>query len=133
LIGRCFTIFLASCIIYTIYGCSSQSETLTLADLTPAEKQYIDRFITLERARAVALIDSMKGRALLDSLATAWGDSSLANTRKGLSSKPLRVEALNNLLRRILAAERDSLVLAADPDRLRAPLPDPPAESEPET
>lgn len=118
----CLTLALAAC----LWGCQASTETLQLSDLTPAERQYIDRFVTLERARAVALVEAERGAALLDSLAAAWGDSSLAVTRRNLPRLPDRMAALNELLARILNAERDSLLLAPEARRLLAPLPDPP-------
>jgi hypothetical protein len=107
-------------------GCGKETKSLQLRDLTSGERRYIERFITLERARAVALVDSKLGSTLLDSLATAWGDSSLAETRRGLSNNPQRAAAVHDLLLRILDAERDSLVQVPSSRRLTAPLPDPP-------
>jgi hypothetical protein len=107
-------------------GCSGNQESLQLADLNAAERRYVERFVVLERARAVAMVDAETGPALLDSLAAAWGDSALAETRRGLSRRPLRMAAVQDLLVRILDAERDSLLQAPEPRRLTAPLPDPP-------
>jgi len=111
-------------------GCSKETKSLQLHDLTTGERRYIERFIILERARAVALVDSKLGQTLLDSLATAWGDSSLADTRRGLSSHPQRAAAVHDLLLRILEAERDSLVQVPSTRRLTAPLPDPPSATD---
>jgi hypothetical protein len=110
-------IFLASC--------ESKPESLQLDDLNRAEFQYVERFVTLERARAVALVDAPLGSALLDSLATTWGDSALAETRRDLPQEPHRIAAVHDLLLRILDAERDSLVKTPAVARLKAPLPDP--------
>jgi hypothetical protein len=107
-------------------ACGGGEETLHLKDLTPAERRYVVRFVTLERARAVAMVDNERGQALLDSLAAAWGDSSLAETKHGLSSRPRHAAAVQDLLVRILDAERDSLLQAPVARRLTAPLPDPP-------
>jgi hypothetical protein len=120
----CFAmLLLAGC----LPACHSSEKTLQLKDLTPAERRYIVRFVTLERARAVAMVNRERGQALLESLATAWGDSSLAETERGLSSRPRRAAAVQDLLVRILDAERDSLLHAPEARRLTAPLPEPPA------
>jgi hypothetical protein len=113
-------------LISALAGCQSEQEALQLPDLTPAEHEYITRFVTLERARAVALADLKRGTTLLDSLAAAWGDSSREEITRGLSREPLRMAAVNDLLARILKAERDSLLHAPEPRRLTSPLPDPP-------
>jgi hypothetical protein len=110
----------------SVAGCQTRPDSLQWQDLTPAERQYVTRFVVLERARAVAMVDADRGPALLDSLAVAWGDSSLVETHRDLSRQPRRVAAVNDLLVRILDVERDSLVLAPEPRRLNAPLPDPP-------
>jgi hypothetical protein len=106
-------------------GCNSQTQPLQLKDLTPAERRYIERFVILERARAVALVDNQAGPALLDSLAAAWGDSAHQETRANLTNEPTRVAALHDLLLRILDAERDSLIQVPEARRLTAPIPDP--------
>ncbi len=98
---------------------------LQLDDLKAGERLYVERFVTLERARAVAFGDRARGEALLDSLAAAWGDSSLVRARAALPGDPARATALHALLLRILEAEADSLVAAGDASRLAAPLPDP--------
>ncbi len=111
-------------------GCGPQGgRPLRLSDLTPAEREYVTRFVTLERARAVALVDRGRGEALLDSLAVGWGDSSLASAQAALPADPRRQAQLHGLLGRILRAEQDSLLDAARPDRLDSPLPDPPANA----
>jgi hypothetical protein len=105
-------------------GCESAGE-LRPDDLEPGELRYVTRVVVLERAKAVALADRAAGDALLDSLAAAWGDSSLAETEAGVPDDPGRAAAVGRLLQRILEAELDSLVLAPRPDRLAQPLPDP--------
>jgi hypothetical protein len=108
-------------------GCGPDGgRPLRLADLTAPERAYVTRFVVLERARAVALVDRTTGDALLDSLAAAWGDSSLAGAQAALPADPRRQALLHGLLGRILLAEQDSLLDAARPGRLDAPLPDPP-------
>jgi hypothetical protein len=111
-------------------GCGPGDE-LRLGDLDEGERRYVDRVVVLERAKAVALVDRPRGAALLDSLAAAWGDSSLAETEAGVPRDPARAAALGRLLQRILVAELDSLVHAPRPDRLAAPLPDPEPVAEP--
>jgi hypothetical protein len=108
-------------------GCGRSEPNLTLDDLTSAESLFIQRFVVLERARAVALVDPRSGNALLDSLANIWGDSALTAPQRGFPVDPLRAAAVHDLLKRILLAEQDSLVYAPHPRRLAAPLPDPPA------
>lgn len=106
-------------------GCGRSEPKLQPEDLTSAESRYVERFVVLERARAVALVDSETGTALLDSLAAVWGDSALRSVQRELSDDPLRAAAVHNLLERILMAEQDSLINASRPDRLTAPLPKP--------
>ncbi len=113
------------CLALLAGGCDRGQRTLQLADLTATERAYVERFVALERARAVALADPDRGDALLDSLGRAWGDSALEWTLHTLPREPRRVAGLYNLLGRVLAAESDSLVQAPLPRRLRAPLPDP--------
>ena len=48
-----------------------------------------------------------------------------------LSSNPLRIAAVHDLLLRILDAERDSLIHSPTAARLSAPLPDPPPPEPP--
>lgn len=110
-------------------GCSREPKALGLQDLLPGERRYVERVVVLERAKAVALVDPAVGGALLDSLAAAWGDSSLQDTLAGAPTRPLRAVAVGDLLCRILAAEEDSLVLAPRPDRLASPLAAPLAEA----
>lgn len=114
-------------------GCDTQEKPLTLADLNGGEFVYVERMVQLERAKAVALVDRPTGDALLDSLAAAWGDSSLQQTLDGVPSDPLRAEAVAELLRRVLVAEQDSLKANSGRDRLALPLPDPapPLDEEP--
>ncbi|MBK6900310.1 MAG: hypothetical protein IPH09_14025 [bacterium] len=113
-----------------VAGCGPEGgRPLQLSDLTPPERLYVTRFVTLERARAVALVEPGRGGALLDSLAIAWGDSSLAAARSALPADPRRQALLHGLLGRILRAEQDSLLDAPRPDRLDAPLPDPSANA----
>ncbi|MHB8079183.1 MAG: hypothetical protein ACYDIE_08010 [Candidatus Krumholzibacteriia bacterium] len=106
-------------------GCARRADTLQLADLTPTERLYVEHFVTLERARAVALADPDLGDALLDSLGRAWSDTALEWTLHTLPKEPRRVAGMYGLLSRILNAENDSLVKAPVARRLRAPLPDP--------
>ncbi len=108
-------------------GCEKKDDSpLTLNDLTGGEYVYVERMVILERAKTMALIDRTAGDAILDSLAADWGDSSLALTLGGVPSEPLRAEAVAALLRRVLAAEQDSLRASSAFDRLARPLPDPP-------
>ena len=108
-------------------GCENKDDSpLTLDDLSGGEYVYVERIVILERAKAMALIDRTAGDAILDSLAADWGDSSLALTLSGVPSDPLRAEAVAALLRRVLAAEQDSLRVSSAFGRLARPLPDPP-------
>ena len=121
-------------------GCEQEDHpALQLDDLTSGERLYVSRLVTLERAKAVALIDRTGGDAPLDSLALAWGDSARSETEVGVPDDPVRAGQVSHLLLRILEAELDSLIAAPRPDRLAAPLPDPlpeidqpEAEEEPE-
>jgi hypothetical protein len=122
-------LLVATCILSS--GCTKEPQPLQLADLTPGERLFIARVVTLERAKAVALVDRPVGEALLDSLAAAWGDSSLALTLRGVPSEPRRSAAVSDLLTRILTAEEDSLLNSPRPDRLTAPIPDPIPEVQP--
>jgi hypothetical protein len=106
-------------------ACQHDAQPLTLDDLSPSETRYVTRFVQLERARAVALADPEHGTALLDSLATVWGDSAAADARTLLPVGPVRAAAVHDLLARILRTEQDSLILAPLPRRLAEPLPDP--------
>ena len=87
--------------------------------------------MTLERARAVALVDRGVGEALLDSLAASWGDSALAETQAALPVDTKRLEKLHTLLATILDAEEDSLLAAPVARRLNAPVLDPPPATPP--
>ncbi len=106
-------------------GCQHNSGNLSLTDLTPPERLYCERVIALERARTVALIHRETGETLLDSLATAWGDSVKPETLDGLSPDPRRSVAVGELLLRVLKAEQDSLRWDPGHSRLHLPLPDP--------
>ena len=109
-----------------VVGCDSgDPPPLTLEDLTPDEHLYIQRFVTLERAKAVAVVDRPTGDALLDSLATAWGDSAQQETEALAPGDPRRSRLVHQLLLAILDAEADSLVAEPRPDRLHQPLPRP--------
>jgi hypothetical protein len=98
---------------------------LQLADLTEGELLYVGRIVTLERAKAVALVDRPLGDALLDSLASAWGDSAAVETSARVPVDPQRAAQVANLLERMLKTELDSLMHAPFPYRLALPLPDP--------
>ncbi len=104
-------------------GCNHEQTKLDLDQLHPGERRYIERIVTLERAKAVALVQRAEGTALLDSLAVAWGDSARTETLADAPVDPIRAQLVNELLNRILEAEQDSLVEAPRPDRLHAPLP----------
>ena len=118
-------------ILLLLTGCRRERAALALTDLTPAERTLVTRFVILERARAVALADTATGRAVLDSLAAAWGDTSLAAARRALPADHRRVATLYDLLARLLQAERDSLLAAPLPRRLSAPLPEPVPPADP--
>lgn len=117
---------LAAACLLPAAGCEKEEPPLTLDDLTGGEYVYVERMVILERAKSIALIDRPAGDAILDSLATAWGDSSLALTLGGAPSEPLRSEAVAALLRKVLAAEQDSLRASSAFERLTSPLPNPP-------
>jgi hypothetical protein len=108
-----------------VAGCGQGETDLSLDDLSAAERQYVTRFVVLERARVVTLADPELGASLLDSLAAAWGDTADAIARAALPAEPARAAALHDLVRRVLEAEADSLIQAPRPDRLSAPLPEP--------
>ena len=110
-------------------GCEKNDPPLTLDDLSGGEFVFVERMVILERAKTVALMDRPTGDALLDSLAADWGDSSLSLTTAGAPDDPLRAEAVASLLRRVLAAEQDSLRISSGLDRLTKPLPDPVPEA----
>lgn len=82
-----------------ITGCGRQSD-----ELTADEARVVERFIVLERARAVALADPDRGDALLDSLAAAWGDSAEADAMRWFPTDPRRAEMLHKLLHERLSA-----------------------------
>lgn len=112
-------------------GCRDEVRPLRLDDLDAAERLYVERFVVLERARVLALVDAETGAAALDSLAAAWGDSALAEARAALPDDSVRLAALHTLLAEILGAEEDSLTLAPVLRRLSAPVLDPPAPDAP--
>jgi hypothetical protein len=114
-----------------VLGCDRGPKELEYRQLHPAERLYVERFLVLERARAVALADPARGVALLDSLAVAWGDTAEAQARAALPSDPRRAALVQDLVRRLLEAEADSLLLAPHPRRLQAPLPTPAPRREP--
>ncbi len=105
-----------------VTGCTRESEELTLADLSEGEYLYLQRIVTLERAKAIALVDRQRGHVVLDSLKAAWGDSVQIKTAAMAPAEPTRSEAVHDLLRRILIAENDSLKLAPVTRRLLAPM-----------
>jgi hypothetical protein len=109
-------------------ACEQDRGPLTVADLTRSEQRFVTRYVVLERARAVALAEPATGEVLLDSLRTAWGDTAAALAREDMPAAPARAAAVQDLLRRLLRAEADSLVHAPRPDRLDAPLPSPAAD-----
>ncbi len=117
-------LMLVACLL-TATGCGQEKTHLMLEDLTPAENLYLTRIVILERAKAVTMVDRQTGTTLLDSLAIAWGDSSLKETVAGAPTTPDRSGLVHGLLARILKAEKDSLMHAPRPDRLTAPLPNP--------
>ncbi len=112
-------------------ACDQSENTLQLADLTPEEYTYIERIVVLELAKAVALNDRILGGAILDSLSLAWGDSIEARTAALAPVDPVRSVAVHDLLKRIILAEKDSLLLAPSPERVAVPLHDPPTEQPP--
>lgn len=85
-------------------GCERSSD-----DLTADEARFVERFVALEHARAVALADPDLGDALFDSLATAWGDSAESEAMRWFPTDPQRAEMLYSLLRDRFEAESDSL------------------------
>jgi hypothetical protein len=123
------TALLALVLATSLAGCEERQKSLQLSDLTQGERLYIEQFMVLERVRAIALVDADLGATLADSLAVAWGDSSMQKVQHGVPDEPARAAAVHDLLLRILEAERDSLVQVPAPRRLTAALPDPPATS----
>ena len=109
---------------FSLASCS-RDDGLEWRDLSAGEREFITRFIVLERARAVSLTRPQRGAALLDSLTTAWGDSANPIARQQVPAEPPRAAAIYALLGRMLAAEADSLVSAPEARRLAAPLPRP--------
>jgi len=122
--SRLFPILLCGALA-VIAGCQAEPEFLELADLDAAERQVVERYVILERARAITLADPARGVAILDSLAAAWGDSVAREAEAALTTRPERANLVHDLLRRLLEAEQDSLVHAPEPRRLAAPLPVP--------
>jgi hypothetical protein len=106
-------------------GCRQKTDTLQLADLTAGERLYFEQVVAVERAKAVALIHRDLGASLLDSLATAWGDSVQPELLAGLTHDPNRSVAVGELLLRVVTAEQDSLLRDPGTSRLHLPLPDP--------
>ncbi len=119
------TVFLLCGALTLVAGCQGEPDHLDVADLDEAERQVVERYIILERARAVTLADPPRGVAILDSLAAAWGDSAANMAEAALPTRPNRATLIHDLLRRLLEAEQDSLVHAPDPRRLTAPMPTP--------
>ena len=106
-------------------GCNQNQSPLEIDDLNAGERVFLERYVVLERARAVVLADPVRGVALLDSLAAAWGDSAAVEAEAALPVDPERAALLQNLITRVLTAESDSLIHAPRPDRLDDPLPQP--------
>ena len=65
------------------------------------------------------------GRVLEDAMALAWGDSAEAKTAAMAPVSPLRSKNVHDLLKRIIVAERDSLLQNPSRRRLSVPLTDP--------
>jgi hypothetical protein len=107
------------------FGCSREPGELKIEQLNAKERQFVERFIVLERARAIVLSDPLRGTAVLDSLASAWGDTSVDLAVQALPSTPQRTARLYELIARLLEAEADSLIHIPSPRRLAAPLPNP--------
>lgn len=128
-LARCLYFPLLLACLLPAAGCEENDQPLTLDDLSGGEFIFVERMVILERAKTVALLDRPAGDALLDSLASAWGDSSLSLTLAGAPDDPLRAEAVAALLRQILAAEQDSLRGSSAYDRLTLPLPVPAPET----
>lgn len=127
--SRCLGFLLLLICLLPAAGCEKDDQPLTLDDLSGGEFVFVERMVILERAKTVALLDRPAGDALLDSLAADWGDSSLSRTLAGAPDDPLRAEAVAALLRRILAAEQDSLRVSSPHDRMASPLPVPVPET----
>ena len=116
---------LLTILLFLLSGCNTGPDSLSLDDLSVAEREYIEKYVILERARAVAMVDGVVGTALLDSLAVAWGESSGVAIGNALPIEPIRAAAVQNLLHKILVAENDSLVFAPFAHRVTEPLPEP--------
>jgi hypothetical protein len=132
---RLFSLLLLSVLIPVLTpsaGCDKSDAPLALSDLSGEEFIFVERMIILERAKTAALLDRETGDAILDSLFVAWGDSSFPLTQVGAPRDPVRSEAVNTLLRRVLGAEQESLLTSTGLDRLNQPLPEPKPEPEPE-
>ncbi len=106
-------------------GCEKSEAPLALNDLSGDEYLFVERMVILERAKTAALLDRETGDSLLDSLAAAWGDSSLPVTLAGVPRDPVRSEAVAALLGRVIEAEQESLLTSTGLDRLDQSLPDP--------
>jgi len=94
-------------LVLAVSGCERSGD-----ELTADEARFVERFIALEHAHAVALADPDLGDALLDSLALAWGDSAEAVAMRWFPTDPQRAEMLHRLLQERLEAESDSLARA---------------------
>ncbi len=106
-------------------GCRESGRALRPQDLSRDEAAYVDRVLVLERVRAALLVDAVRGVALGDSLAAAWGDSALPQAVALAPTEPGRAELVHELLLRLLAAEQDSLLAHNGLRRLDAPWPTP--------
>lgn len=124
---------MAAALLLVCAGCEKDTPPLRLDDLNGGEYVYVERMVLLERAKTAALLDRDVGAALLDSLASAWGDSSLQATLTGAPGGPVRAAAVSTLLRRVLSAEQDSLLVIPGQDRMHSPLPDPDPSPDPAT
>ena len=121
---RLFCLLLLSGLVPTT-GCEKGEAPLALNDLSEGEYLFVERMVILERAKTAALLDRETGDSLLDSLASAWGDSSLTEAMAGVPRDPIRSEAVTELLGRMIEAEQESLLTSTGLDRLDKPLPDP--------
>jgi len=117
-------------VLMQLTSCEKNDAPLALSDLSGDEFVFVERMVILERAKTAALLDRQTGDAILDSLAVAWGDSSLPLTLLGAPRDPVRSEAVGTLLRRVLEAEQESLLTSSGLDRLDLPLPEPKPEPE---
>ena len=121
---RLFFLLLLSGLVPTS-GCEKSEAPLALNDLSEGEYLFVERMVILERAKTAALLDRETGDSLLDSLASAWGDSSLPEAMAGAPRDPVRSEAVTELLGRVIEAEQESLLTSTGLDRLDKPLPEP--------